>query len=101
MISIDKIFNGKKIQAKKGDLIKVELAENSTSGYLWKINSLDNNHLSQADSKHEITEKAPGAAGTRTFFIKVEKEGTSELQFSLGNQWEKDTAETFQVTIES
>lgn len=101
MTTIDKTFNGKKVQAQKGDVIEVKLAENSTSGYLWKIKSLDEKHLNYIEEKNEISNEAPGAGGVRIFSIKVIEKGVTELQFSLGNQWENDTVETFKVTIDS
>lgn len=101
MTTIDKTFNGKKIQAKKGDVVQIELAENSTSGYLWKISSLNTQHLDNTNDNNQRSGNAPGAGGLRTFKIKVLKEGTSELQIKLGNQWENDTVDTFSLTIES
>ena len=35
MITIDKTHHGKKIVTKKGDVIKVQLPENQTTGYLF------------------------------------------------------------------
>lgn len=101
MITIDKTFNGKKITAKKGDVLKVQLAENSTSGYLWKINSLDEKHLHHKEEEHKISSQVPGASGIRTFTIEVVKEGISELHLKLGNPWENDTVDTFNLTIET
>ena len=100
MITIDKSFNGKKIITQKGDVIKVQLAENATTGYLWKINSLDEKHLNSAEKEYEISGEGVGAGGMRTFYIEVINKGISELHFTLGNPWENDTIETFNVTIE-
>lgn len=101
MITIDKTSNGKKVHAQKGDVIEVRLAENSTSGYIWKIKALDEKHLNYIEEKNEISNEAPGAGGVRIFSIKVVNKGITELQFSLCNQWENDTADTFKLTIES
>lgn len=35
MIIIDKTHHGKKIVTKKGEVIKVQLAENQTTGYIF------------------------------------------------------------------
>ena len=37
----------------------------------------------------------------KTFLFKVKNEGTSKLELTLGNPWEKDTIETFEITIDS
>jgi len=101
MITIDKTLNEKKIQVKKGDVIKLQLAENPTTGYLWKINSIDGNHLNNTENKYETSSEAIGASGMKSFYFEVITEGTSELQIALGNPWENDTVDTFKVTIES
>ena len=101
MITIDKTLNGKKILAQKADVIKVQLVENPTTGYIWKINSLDEKHLNYNEKEYEISGEAVGAGGMKTFYLEVINEGKSELSFTLGNPWENDTVETFNVTIES
>ncbi len=101
MITIDKTLNGKKILAQKGDVIKVQLVENPTTGYMWKINSLDNKHLNYTEKEYKISGEAVGAGGMKTFYLEVIKEGISVLQIALGKPWENDTLDTFRVTIES
>lgn len=101
MITINNTDNGKKILTKKGDVIKLQLPENPTTGYLWKINSHDDKHLNLTDKENVISTKDVGAGGLKTFYFKVINEGISELNIALGNPWENDTIETFTVTIES
>jgi inhibitor of cysteine peptidase len=101
MITIEKSQNGKKILAQKGDVVKVLLPENPTTGYLWKINSIDDKHLSYSEEEYKISGGAVGAGGMKTFYLKVINKGKSELHFALGRPWEKDTTDTFNVTIES
>lgn len=101
MITIDTTFNGKKILAKKGDVIKVQLAENPTTGYLWKIKSSDDKHLKIKKEEYEISGEAIGAGGIRSLHLEVISKGISELLIALGNPWENDSVETFRITIES
>lgn len=101
MISIDKSLNGQKITTKNGDILKVQLAENPTTGCLWKINSHDKKHIKFTKDEFQISEQSIGAGGMKTFLFKVKNEGTSKLELTFGNPWEKDTIETFEITIES
>ncbi len=101
MITIDKTLNGKKIVTKKGDMIKVQLAENQTTGYVWQINLIDDKHLKSAEKEYEMSGEAIGAGGMKTFYFEVIKEGKSELQISLAKPWENEPVDTFNVTIES
>jgi len=100
MISIDKTYNRKVIFTQKGDVVEIQLEENPTTGYLWKINSFDEQHLSYMENKYNNLGNAIGAGGLRTFYFKILDEATSELHFSLGNPWEKDTIDSFNVIFE-
>lgn len=101
MIKIDKTFNGKKIEAEINDVIEVQLAENPTTGYLWKIISCDENHLEYNEDEYETSNEAIGAGGIKYFYFKVIDNGTSKLNLGLGHPWENETIETFSVIIES
>ena len=54
MITVYKTHRGKKIMAKKGDEIQVQLAENQTTGYQWKITVIDDKHLKSAEKEYEL-----------------------------------------------
>jgi predicted secreted protein len=101
MITIDKTHHGKKIVTKKGDVIKVQLAENQTTGYLWKINLMDDKHLKSTEKEYELSGEAIGSGGMKTFYIEVIKEGLSELHIALAKPWENEPVDTFSVTIQS
>jgi|AntDeeMinimDraft_5_1070356.scaffolds.fasta_scaffold45866_2 inhibitor of cysteine peptidase len=101
MTIIDKSFHGKKIVAQKGDIIHVQLAENPTTGYLWKIKSHDDKHLHFIKKENEISGSEIGAGGMNTFYLEVISEGTSDLHLTHGNSWENDAIDTFNVSIES
>ena len=101
MITIDKTHHGKKIVTKKGDVIKVQLAENQTTGYLWKINLMDDKHLKSTEKEYEISGDAIGAGGMKTFYLEVIKAGISELHIALAKPWENEPVDTFSVTIDS
>lgn len=101
MITIDKTHHGKKIVTKKGDVIKVQLAENQTTGYLWQINLIDDKHLKSTEKDYEMSGEAVGAGGMKTFYIEVIKEGISELHIALAKPWENEPVDIFRVTIES
>ncbi|MEC5164832.1 putative secreted protein [Flavobacterium sp. PL11] len=101
MAIIDKSFSGKKIVAHKGDVIQIDLAENATTGYVWKIKSIDDKQLQVKKNENTLAGSGIGGGGMHTFYIDVISEGTSELHIALGNPWENDTEETFSITIES
>jgi len=101
MITIDRTQQGKKIVTKKGDVIKVQLAENQTTGYQWQINLMDDKHLKSTKKDYEMSGEAIGAGGMKTFYFEVLKKGISEMHIALAKPWENEPVDNFSVTIES
>ncbi len=101
MITIDKTYNDKIILSKKGEVIKVQLAENPTTGYLWEIEDLNSKHIHLKENIYEISDNAIGAGGVKVFYLEIIDKGLSELKIRLCNPWEHDTVDTFKIMIES
>ena len=76
----------KVIDAKIGDLIRINLAENPSTGYKWKFeNPFEKNtgiYSVQMDdfSQESSQEGMAGAKGTRTIVIKAEKAGSDNFE---------------------
>lgn len=101
MITIDKTFDGKKVNATKDDMIEVQLAENPTTGNLWKIESFDDELLEYNHEDFKLASNASGSGGMKFYYFKVIRNGVGELCINLGNPWEEDIVDSFTVTIES
>ncbi len=101
MITVGKTLHGRKILAGKGERIEVRLEENGTTGYRWEIKAMDDQRLKYVKEDYTLSGEAPGAGGMKSFYFEVVGEGVSTLTLSLVNTWEKDLADTFQLTIES
>jgi len=75
MITIDKTHHGKKIVTQKGDVIKVQLPENQTTGYLWKIILMDDKHLKSTEKEYDMSGEAIGSGGMKTFYYRGYQRG--------------------------
>ena len=91
----------KVIDAKSGDLIRINLSENPTTGYKWKLeNPFEKNngvYSVQMDdfSQEAAQEGMAGAKGTRTIVIKADKAGSDTFELVYVRSWEyKDFIET-------
>ena len=84
----------KVIDAKSGDLIRINLAENPSTGYKWKFeNPFEKNtgiYSVQMDdfSQESSQEGMAGAKGTRTIVIKAEKAGSDNFELVYVRSWE-------------
>ena len=94
--SVDFIVNtdDKVIDAKSGDLIRINLAENPTTGYKWKFeNPFEKNNgvysVQMDDFSQEVAQEGmAGAKGTRTIVIKAEKAGSDNFELVYVRSWE-------------
>ena len=91
----------KVIDAKSGDLIRINLSENPTTGYKWKfedpfeknngVYSVQMDDFSQEASQEGMV----GAKGARTIVIKADKAGSDTFELVYVRSWEyKDFIET-------
>jgi inhibitor of cysteine peptidase len=91
MKTLTKAFNSTTVQ--KGDLFKIELDANPTTGYLWdmKLKAGKAQLVSE-----EYTSSAPagsmviGGGGVTSFVFKAEEAGEIELVAEYTRPWEKN-----------
>lgn len=97
--------NGSKT-IKKGDIVKITLEANSSTGYTWDVAS-NNKKVLRYDGKKYIEPKSTGstpivgAAGKEVLTFKAIKSGTSTLKLVYHRPWEKNVkpAKTFTIKI--
>jgi inhibitor of cysteine peptidase len=79
-ITVTKANNGKTVTLKKGDKLLVKLAANATTGYAWKIKSVNKTVLKSLGSKY-IAPKTGlvGAGGTYKLSLRAHAKGTTTL----------------------
>ena len=103
-VTVNKDFNKREIKVRTGSQIRLELEEMGATGYVWKVQNLDADHFEMLS---EQTKEAPkpseitGAPVTKTWLIRVKKEGQSELKLINYRPWEdeKNPAETFVLRV--
>jgi inhibitor of cysteine peptidase len=92
------------IDAHIGDVIKITLPSNATSGFRWALaNISDNTVLSQeGDSEYVLPEStALGAGGQEIWSFKALKRGTTTVSLAYSQAWEGGTkgAWTFTASV--
>lgn len=85
-----------------GAVIPIELSENPSTGYSWRIDSdasagLD--HVAVTDSGHRRGAHMPGAPGTHVWMVRAGSPGKTTIVFAYQRPWEPAPVETRQVTI--
>jgi predicted secreted protein len=99
-VTVNRAFNKREIKVRVGSTIRLELEQLGTAGYVWKVQNLDGEHLEilkeqtmDAPSPGDIT----GAPVMKTWLIRANKAGRSELKLVNCRSWEdeKNPSDTF------
>jgi inhibitor of cysteine peptidase len=98
--------NGESITLAVGDILKVELASNPSTGYSWHIAANTDDVLAPVgEPQFSLGSQTPmpGAGGTETFTFKAVAAGESTLTLIYNRPWETDVTptpdDTFTVTV--
>lgn len=101
MKKLTKSDNGNHVHLKMGDRFVIELDENATTGYTWKIESFDEDQLKPIKEDLMKLREGIGAGGKKVIEFEVIGNGTTKIELSLTNSWTGDVADAFRVTLEN
>jgi predicted secreted protein len=95
--------NNSVVQAHINDTIIIMLDGNATTGYQWKLDSMDEKLIQNTNSgfvKNGTT--VPGAAGQQFFAFKPVQTGSSKISLTYARNWQDDASvsKKFQVGVE-
>lgn len=80
--------NNKSYALKRGDLIKLSLEENPTTGYKWQIVNIDKNILTITNDKYQIQSEGIGGGGIRNIEFKALQKGDTKIELKNFKIWE-------------
>ncbi|MDQ0114958.1 protease inhibitor I42 family protein [Paenibacillus harenae] len=93
--------NNSKIYPVTGDVIRIELSENPTTGYLWMNIEYDNKQLTLFEDVWKTDGSVIGGGGSRIFGYTVDSVGTGMLNLKCSRPWLADSLlKKFQLSIE-
>jgi inhibitor of cysteine peptidase len=98
--------NGKTIKVKMGEVVRILLKGNPTTGYSWRTGKLDGKSIEQKGEAKYTTNPHPrgmvGVGGMFVFTFKAAKPGTTEVNLEYARPWEKGKkpVKSFTTTID-
>ena len=102
VIEISEENTGETINMQVGDILKVTLEGNPTTGYGWVVVSTDKQILKQVgDEEFEPASGALGSSGKISLFFGAMSKGRQELKLIYKRPWEVGVAPIamFEVTV--
>jgi len=98
MLVIDETWNHRDAEVAIGDTLKLELSENPTTGYQWRMPDVGP-ALRILEDSYEAPTGGPGSGGVRRWTLAADKADTIPLQLELKRSSQPDPAQTFKVTV--
>jgi inhibitor of cysteine peptidase len=98
MLVIDETWNNRDAEVAIGDTIKLELSENPTTGYRWRMPDVSP-ALRIVEESYEAPTGGPGKGGLRRWFLAADMAGAIPLRLELKRSWQPDVAQTFTVNV--
>ncbi|BAY09388.1 protease inhibitor I42 family protein [Calothrix sp. NIES-2098] len=102
-VTLSQADNGKIITLKRGQILKLRLDENPTTGYRWSMSVPDSQVLQlNSDNFNQPSNAGIGAGGQRVFAFHANNPGKAKLQMKKLREWigEQSTIEQFEVTVQ-
>jgi inhibitor of cysteine peptidase len=99
MLVIDQTRNNDSVEIAIGDSIRVQLSENPTTGYRWRLLTSGAPALRLIRDDFERSASGPGGGGTRCWIFAAQCPGTAALGMELQRSWQPQAASSFAVSI--
>lgn len=87
----------------RGGSRTIELTENPSTGYAWRIDRAASAGLDRVaieDKGHRRGKNLPGAPGTHVWVIHALKPGQATIHFAYQRPWEPEPVETREIILD-
>jgi len=84
--------NGRTVDIRLGESVRINLPENATTGYSWTIERYDEDVIDVLASEPCYPTNAIGSGGTMTFILRSKKIGTGDIVLKHWRHWEGDAS---------
>ena len=97
MLSLVETDNDRTVDVRVGDVVRITLPENASTGYRWAIDRYDEDIVEALGSEPRYpagTAGTVGSGGEIAFTFKAKKAGTGEIALKHWRHWEGDRSVT-------
>lgn len=92
MMSVDEGSNGREVALETGQMLKITLHENASTGFRWIVQVKPEILRESSDQSPETPKGPPGRGGVRIFSFEALRPGSGELELEYRRIWEETAA---------
>jgi inhibitor of cysteine peptidase len=90
MLSLIETDNDRTVEVRLGDVVRITLPENASTGFRWTIDRYDEDIIEALGSEPRYTAGDVGSGGEILFTFKAKKAGRGEIALKHWRHWEGD-----------
>jgi inhibitor of cysteine peptidase len=90
MLSLVETDNNRTIDVHAGDVVRITLPENASTGYRWAIDRYDEEIIEPLGSEPRYPAEGTGSGGEIAFTFSTKKAGIGEIELKHWRHWEGD-----------
>jgi inhibitor of cysteine peptidase len=94
MVFITEKDNGRTVDVRLGEPVRIDLPENATTGYRWAIDHYNEEFIEAIATEPRYAATAVGSGGEVSFIFQGKKIGTGEIVLKHWRHWEGDLSIT-------
>jgi inhibitor of cysteine peptidase len=94
MLVLSQTDNDRTVSVRVGDVVRISLPENASTGYRWTIERYDDEFLEALPAEAGYTSNSIGSGGDIAFMFCTRKAGTGQLVLKHWRHWEGDASIT-------
>jgi inhibitor of cysteine peptidase len=91
--------SSKKFDIRIGEIVKLRLHENPTTGYRWHLLASGEPTLQLIEESFAPSTGAVGAGGMRSWIFRAALAGTTRLELEQRRSWQRQAIDKFNVII--
>ena len=103
VVQVSEHENGKQIELRPQQILRVILSEVRTAGFRWIPRPYGQNTLSLVTDEMSLASAGPGGAATHHWVFRTNEPGTTEITLDYRRPWERAapdaSARTFTVSV--
>jgi inhibitor of cysteine peptidase len=90
MLPLVETDNDRTVEVRLGDVVRITLPENASTGYRWTIDRYDEDIIEALGSEPRYPAGDVGSGGEIAFNFKAKKAGSGEIALKHWRHWEGD-----------
>jgi inhibitor of cysteine peptidase len=89
-IEVAEAQNGQSLTVRVDDVLALQLPENSSTGYRWSLDNVDDALLALEDASYRAADQSVGGGGYAVWTLRAQSPGKARIEARLWRPWEGD-----------